>query len=205
METIPLSVAPAAGNLSSPVNHAHAVGGNQNNLQKKKQSRSVGRKWWGYYWYVAVTLKFLNNNISVTEAAWKAWQSNVYDHYIITVNQISDAFSDQPLSIESFLLVNLKPRTMLILSVAIRSNLGMGQQNFWRMLSSVRRSKGFTSNDLHHHQYHTLSKTTVLWLPCIVRSMLVLWMRFWMTTIKLRLICFVLALLFLIQLLSNGT
>ena len=79
---------------------------------------------------MAVTLKFLNNNISVTEAAWKAWQSNVYDHYIITVNQISDAFSDQPLSIESFLLVNLKPRTMLILSVAIRSNLGMGQQNF---------------------------------------------------------------------------
>ena len=34
-DTIPLSVPPAAGNLSSPVKHACAVGGHQNNLQKK--------------------------------------------------------------------------------------------------------------------------------------------------------------------------
>ena len=52
---------------------------------------------------MAVISKFLHNNISITEAAWKAWQSNIYDHYIITVNRISDPFSDQAQSIE-FLL-----------------------------------------------------------------------------------------------------
>ena len=102
-DTIPLSVPSVAGNLSSPVKCTCAVGGNQNNLQKKKQSRSLGGKWWRYYWYVAVISKFLHNNISITEAAWRAWQSNVYDHYIITVNRISDPFSDQAQSIE-FLL-----------------------------------------------------------------------------------------------------
>ena len=35
VDMIPLSVPPAAGNLLSSVKHAHAVGGNQNNLQKK--------------------------------------------------------------------------------------------------------------------------------------------------------------------------
>ena len=77
-DTIPLSVPPAAGNLSSPVKRARAVGGNQINLPTKKWSRSLGGKWWGYYWYVAVILKFLHNNISITEAAWKAWRSNIY-------------------------------------------------------------------------------------------------------------------------------
>ena len=99
-DTIPLSVPPAAGNLLSPVKCACAVGGNQNNLQKKSDLEVWGGKWWGYYWYVAVILKFLHNNISITEAAQKAWWSNVYDHYIITVNQISDPFSNQPQSIE---------------------------------------------------------------------------------------------------------
>ena len=49
---------------------------------------------------MAVILKLLHNHISITEAARKACQSNVYDHYIITVNRISDPFSNQPQSIE---------------------------------------------------------------------------------------------------------
>ena len=54
------------------------LGETRTTCQKKKQSRSLGGKWWGYYWYVAVILKFLHNNISITEAAWKAWRSNFY-------------------------------------------------------------------------------------------------------------------------------
>ncbi|KAF8810510.1 hypothetical protein BYT27DRAFT_7209397 [Phlegmacium glaucopus] len=36
----------------------------------------------------------------VTYAARKIWRSNVYDHYITTVNRICDPFSHQPLKIE---------------------------------------------------------------------------------------------------------
>lgn len=100
-DAIPLSVPPAAGNLSSPVKRARAVGGNQNSLQRKSDLEV-----WGEHdediigTSVVVILKFFNNNISITEAARKVWRSNVYDHYIITVNRISDPFSDQPQSIE---------------------------------------------------------------------------------------------------------
>jgi hypothetical protein len=96
-DAIPLSVPPAAGNLSSPVKCARAVGGNQNSLQKKsdlevweeRDEDIIGTS-------VAAILKIFNNNISITEAAQKVWRSNIHDHYIITVNQISDPFSDQP-------------------------------------------------------------------------------------------------------------
>jgi len=73
-DAIPLSVPPAAGNLPSPVKCAHAVGGNQDSLQKKsdlevwKESDEdiIGTP-------VIVILKFFNNNILIIEAAWKAW------------------------------------------------------------------------------------------------------------------------------------
>ncbi|KIK04754.1 hypothetical protein K443DRAFT_120776 [Laccaria amethystina LaAM-08-1] len=82
-DSIPLSVPPAAGNLSSPVKRACAVGGNQNSLQKKSDLEGWEER-----------------DEDIIEAAWKVWRSNVYDHYIITVNRISDPFSDQPQSIE---------------------------------------------------------------------------------------------------------
>ena len=42
-DATPLSVPLAAGNLSSPVKHAHAVGGRQNNLPKKSNLEVWGK------------------------------------------------------------------------------------------------------------------------------------------------------------------
>ncbi|KAF8811797.1 hypothetical protein BYT27DRAFT_7027511, partial [Phlegmacium glaucopus] len=82
-DAIPITAPPAAGALGSPVKRARAVGGNQESLHRKGDLEV-----WD------------ESDEDIINAARKIWRSNVYDHYITTVNRICDPFSHQPLKIE---------------------------------------------------------------------------------------------------------
>ncbi|KAF8804747.1 hypothetical protein BYT27DRAFT_7300755 [Phlegmacium glaucopus] len=82
-DAIPITAPPAAGALGSPVKCARAVGKNQESLHRKGDLEV-----WD------------ESDEDIINAARKIWRSNVYDHYITTVNRICDPFSHQPLKIE---------------------------------------------------------------------------------------------------------
>ena len=96
-DAIPITPPPAAGALGSPVKRAYAVGGNQVSLHWKGDLQV-----WDENDEDIISVCFYNwyTNIMEIDAARKIWQSNVYDHYVTTVNCICDPFSSQPERIE---------------------------------------------------------------------------------------------------------